>query len=411
MGFEFELLENLAEYLDVELNIVVAKSFLDLGLILAEGKADLIAHGLTITERRKEFVAFTDYLFLTKQVLVQRKPENWRKMKLHEIEQELIRDNVELLDQTVSVRANSSYFYRLDNLMEELGGRIYIDTMPDEYDTERLIEMVVDGKIKYTVADDYIASINASYFPELDVKVPMSFSQRIAWAVGKESPKLLGAINNWLKSLKGKPDFNVMYERYFEDKKDFRRRLSDEYFSVESGKISKYDDLIKRYADSIGWDWRLLSAMVYQESQFDPSAKSWAGAYGLMQLMPATAKEWGVTNRANPGQNIKGATSFLNYLWGRWDSIPDPVQRTKFTMASYNCGLYHVQDAVRLAAKNGSDVKKWDGNVESYMLLLAEPAYFNDPDVHYGYVRGLEPVTYVLEIFERYDHYKKFVSK
>jgi len=409
MGFEFELLENLAEHLNLELQIIVAKSALEMLELLHHGEADLIAYGLTITKNRKQYINFTDYLYLIHQVLVQRKPENWRKMKLHEIQAELISDNVELIGQTVSVRANSSFRYRLDNLMEELGDVIYIDTMQKNYETERLIEMVVDGEIKYTVADNNIASINASYYPEIDIKVPMSFSQRIGWVVSKGSPDLLSALNSWLVTIKNKPDFNVIYDRYFENKKDFRTRVRDDYYSSESGKISRYDELIKKYAVNLDWDWRLLSSLVYQESQFDPKAKSWAGAQGLMQLMPATAEELGVTIRTDPNDNIKGGTKYLEEMWDNWGDIPDSIQRIKFAMASFNCGYYHVRDAVRLAEKDGSNILMWDDHIEDYILLLSDPEYFNDPVVHYGYARGIEPFTYVFEIFERYEHYRTFV--
>ena len=411
MGFEFELLENLAEYLGLELQVIVAKSAIEMVSLLHQGEADLMAFGLTITNDRKQFVSFTDNLYLSHQVLVQRKPENWRKMKLHEIQQALISDNVELIDKTVSVRANTSYMHRLNNLMEELGDVIYIDTMPNNYKTERLIEMVVDGKIEYTVADYNIASINASYYPELDINVPMSFSQRIGWALSKDTPELLSALNKWLVVIKSKRDFNVIYERYFENKKDFRKRVGDDYYSMESGMVSKYDDLIKKYAAKMDWDWRLVSALVYQESQFNPQAKSWAGAQGLMQLMPATAKELGVTDRTNPEDNIKGGTKYLKEMWENWDDIPDSTQRIKFAMASYNCGYYHVRDAMRLAEADQLEYKYWDDQIEKYILKLSDPEFFNNPVVHYGYVRGMEPFTYVSEIFERYEHYKRFVAK
>jgi membrane-bound lytic murein transglycosylase F len=173
--------------------------------------------------------------------------------------------------------------------------------------------------------------------------------------------------------------------------------------------ISQYDDLIKKYANKMGWDWRLVSALVYQESQFNATAKSWAGAQGLMQLMPATAKELGVTNRSDSEDNIRGGTKYLKDMWDNWEDIPDSIQRIKFAMASFNCGYYHVRDAVRLAEKDGSNTLMWDDHIEDYILLLSAPEYFNDPVVHYGYARGAEPFTYVFEIFERFEHYRKFV--
>ncbi|MEE4287469.1 MAG: transporter substrate-binding domain-containing protein, partial [Mariniphaga sp.] len=164
MGFEYELLQRFADHLGVELEIVVSQNIDNLLDDLNGDSIDLVAHGITITSDRKETVNFTDYLYLTHQVLVQRKPKNWRRMSWSAVEKELIHDAIELIGDTVSVRKNSSYFQRLQNLSKEIGGEIYIDTLPGYLSTDRIIKMVVDGEIKYTVADNNIASINASYY-------------------------------------------------------------------------------------------------------------------------------------------------------------------------------------------------------------------------------------------------------
>ncbi len=411
MGYEYELLQRLADYLKLDLEIIVAKDNLDLYTQLMNGKADLIAHGLTVTTPRETFLNFTDYLYLSHQVLIQKKPENWRTMKLHEIQKELISDPIELIGDTVSVRNNSSYSHRLENLMEEIGGTINIDELASGLETDEIIRMVVEGKIKYTVADNYIAAINASYYPELDIKVPISFSQRIAWATRNNSNELKNEINNWLKAIKRTTDFNVIYQKYFENTRDFRKRINSEFYSLNNGKISKYDELIKEYAVPLDWDWRLLSSLIYQESQFDLQAKSWAEAQGLMQLMPATAEELGVKNISDPEDNIRGGTKYLRQLWERWDVIPDSIQRIKFTMASYNCGYYHVMDARKLCKRDQLNQNLWDNNVEFSILKLSKAEFYNDPLIKYGYVRGAEPFTYVEEIFERFEHYRNFISQ
>jgi len=151
--------------------------------------------------------------------------------------------------------------------------------------------------------------------------------------------------------------------------------------------------------------------LIYQESRFDAGAKSWAGAGGLMQIMPATAKGLGVKNRHDPTQSVIGGTKYLRILWNRFDSIPDDEQRQKFVMASYNCGHGHVVDAQRLAKKRGLDQNKWDDNVEKMILALMYRKNFTDPVVRYGYARGIEPYNYVTQIFERYQHYKEFIKK
>lgn len=411
MGFEYELLERFAESMDLELEIVIAKDLDNLIEELNQGNVDLVAHGLTITEERKKTVTFTQPLYLTKQVLVQKKPDNWRQMKWTQIENALVDDVIELIGDTISVRKNTSYFERLDNLSQEIGGEIYIDTVQGSYATEEIIKMVADGEVKYTVADKNIAKINASYYPILDVDVPISFSQRVAWVVRNDSPELLKAINDWLTEIKKGVDYYVIYNKYFKNKRGFKKRVKSEYLSLNQGKISKYDELIKKYAKKINWDWRLLASQIYQESRFQSKAKSWAGADGLMQVMPATAKELGITNRNDPEQSIRGGSAYLKQLYAQFEDIPDQTQRIKFTLAAYNCGFYHVLDALKWAKKMKLNPEKWDDHVENAILDLSIPKNYNDPIIKYGYVRGLEPFHYVEDIFKRYKQYQQLINE
>jgi membrane-bound lytic murein transglycosylase F len=211
--------------------------------------------------------------------------------------------------------------------------------------------------------------------------------------------------------MKKKTEYYVIYNKYFKNSKSYRRRVKSDFFSLESGRISRYDDLVRQYADSVGLDWRLLSSQIYQESRFNPRTKSWAGARGLMQLMPATAREFGVTGLYDPERSIVGGTRYLEYLQEQWKSeLPDSSRRIKFVLASYNAGPNHIKDARRLARKYKEDENQWE-TIENYLLKLSNPRYYNDPVVKYGYVRGEEPVAYVEEILRRYDHYSKFVSR
>lgn len=410
MGFEYEMLERFADYLGVELEIVVTTNIDSMLHKLNSGEVDLVAHGLTITSSRKEQVSFTKYLYLVHQVLVQRKPDNWRNVSWSALQAALIQDPMQLIGDTVSVRRNSSYFSRLQNLSDELGGPIHIDTLPGSLSTDEIIKLVVDGKIKYTVADNNIAGINASYYPNLDVSVPLSFSQRVAWAVRKTNPDLLAAANKWISSLKKEPEYYAIYNKYFKNERRFRRRVKSEFFSLNNKRISPYDGIIQNCAADLGWDWRLLASLVYQESKFEPGASAWTEASGLMQIMPETAVELGISDASDPTQNLEGGTRYLQELSKNFEYIPDSLQRIKFTMAAFNCGPGHVFDAQRLASKRGLDSLRWDDNVEVSMKSLSYPKNYNDPVVYYGYVRGIEPYTYVRQIFDRYYHYEQFIE-
>lgn len=411
MGFEYELLQRLAKELELDLKIVLVNNMDSIFQELNEGRADMIAHGLTITSDRKQKVHFTNYLYLTSQVLVQKKPDNWRKIRWSNLQRQLVHDAVDLINDTVTVRENSSYIKRLRNLSEELGDTIYINKLSGTMSTEKIINKVAEGEIKYTVADKNLAQIHAAYNPVLDVSVPISFSQRIAWAVRKNAPQLLEAVNQWIEKEKKGVDYYVIYNRYFKKNRDFRKRIKSDFMSLNGNKISKYDELIKKHSEHLGWDWRLVASLVYQESGFKPKAKSWAGAKGLMQIMPITAKELGVSNRNDPEQSLKGGTRYLKKLYKRFDEIPDSLQRIKLTMAAYNCGYSHVKDAQFLAEQKNLDPLVWNENVEEMILALSEPSNYQIPGVKFGYVNGIEPVTYVDQIFKRYEHYIKFIEK
>ena len=409
MGFEYELLQNFAKSIGVKFKVVKVKDMDEMIPMLKRGEGDIIAHGLTVTNERKREISFTNYYNLTHQVLVQRKPNKWWQMRQDHIDKILVKDVVELIGDTVSVRKESAYYERIGNLIKELGDTIYVDIVDGSYDTEGIIKMVSEGTIKYTIADNNIAEINKSFYSNLDISTPVSLSQRIAWSVRKDSPELKNSINKWIKEIKRSGYYNIIYKKYFKNRNQFKKRMKSDYSSLKSGKISKYDDIIKQYAEPLHWDWRLVSSVIYQESRFDHNVKSWVGAQGLMQLMPSTARELGVKNNT-PRENIKAGTKYLNTIYNRFDNVPDSIQRIKFTLASYNCGYGHVLDAQRLAEIINKDKNSWDNGVGDALVLLSKPKYYNKKGIKYGYVRGIEPYKYVNEIFERYENYKVLLN-
>lgn len=410
MGFEYELLKWLAEYLDLELNIEVAENLDNLVSHLNSGKGDIIAHNLIVTQDRKEYLRFTDYHTLTTQVLVQRKPENWKSIPAHQLDENLIRSPLQLIDEEVHVRLNTAYYARLLNLSEEIGGKINIIPADGDLSIEEIIKQVADGKISYTVADKNIALLNQTYYPGLDTETEVGLPQRVAWAVRKNSPELHAAVNEWLKEIRGSAKYNVIYNKYFKNEKAFIRRAESEFFSRTGNKISPYDTIIKTYAAEIDWDWRLLASLINQESDFNVNAKSWAGAIGLMQVLPGTARSFGISDLYNPWQNVNAGTAYIKYLTDFWEEIPDTLMRRKFILASYNAGPGHVEDARNLAKKYKKDPNIWEGNVADYLRLKSNPKYYNDEVVKYGYCRGDEPYYYVREIAERYEHYAAFIE-
>jgi membrane-bound lytic murein transglycosylase F len=410
MGYQFELLQELSNYLGLKLDISVSndvkKNFDD----LASGKVDLIAMNLTVTRNREKEFAFSEPHCYTRQVLVQRKKDK-KQVKNDNSPgfNKLIRNQLELAGKSIYVQENSSYAERLRALSNEIGDSINVIEIPD-YEVEQLIGMVAAGEIDYTVCDENLARVNKNYYDNIDVETPISFPQKIAWAMRKESQGLQDVVNRWMKSFKKTAKYKRIYQKYFLNKRS-THIVNDGFHSMKGGQFSVYDDIIKRESEKYDLDWRLVASIIYQESRFSPSIESWAGAVGLMQLMPETAKTFGVQKITSPVDNIRGGLKFLKWLDERLkEDVPDPEERLKFVLASYNVGLGHVQDAMRLAEKYGKDPSKWEGNVDFFLLNKSKPKYYNDPVVKYGYCRGEEPYYYVNDILERYEHYKNVVN-
>lgn len=411
LGFEYEMLELFAKENDLRLELRIIGQVENILDSLMAGKGDLVAANLTISQERKNLVAFTESLFRTRQVLVQRLPDNIRKLTRDEIEHSLIRDRLDLKDKKVMIRKNSSYELMLTNLIAETGLNLLIEYSQSDVVTDQLIEMVSNKEIDYTICDLNKAEIFNAYYDNIDIKTHMSLSQPIAWAVNKESTELLARLNSWIRKRSGSLEFNMINNKYFEMTKKKEKLIVREYDYVKEGKISDYDDLIKKYAASLNWDWRLLAAQIYNESKFDHSIKSWRGAVGLMQLMPKTALSYGIQEKelADPNKNIIAGTKHLAMLDAYWKkNLSDSLEVVKFTLASYNVGQGHVEDAIRLAKKYDVDPTKWDNNISQMLLNKTIPKYYNDPVVKYGYCRGREPVNYVKSILKNYELYSQY---
>jgi len=411
MGFEYDLLDLYAKEIGVGLEFHLTTDLLSTFDLLDKGIGDIIAYSLTVTKERKKRVSFTQPHLQARQMLIQRKPNNWRSLKLHEIENSLIRNQVDLVGEKIIVRPGSAYVDRLKNLSDEIGDELNIIEEYPEASTEEFIQMVSEGVIDFTIADEHVALVNSTYYSNIDVKTPISFPQQIAWAVRSNSPLLLGGLNDWIDHMKNRPEYYVIFNKYFKNPKTHLARAKSDYSNIFSGdKISPYDELIVEAAQTIGWDWKLLAAQIFQESRFNPKAKSWAGAVGLMQLVPRTGMAYGVTDLENPKNSLKAGTQHIQWLTNYWErKVVDSLERTKFILGSYNVGQGHVLDAYNLSKKYGEDPMQWN-NVTKYLLKKSEEKYFKDPVVKYGYCRCTEPVEYVYSIYNLYEHYRTLMS-
>lgn len=410
MGFNYELLKSFSDNIGIDLEIISENQLDNAFELLNTGKADLVAIGLTVNSSRKKDILFTEPIDETRQVLVQRKPRNWRSLTADAVDKKLIRNQLGLARKAIYVQAGSSHVERLETLASELGDSINIIEVP--FDSEKLIRDVAEGLIDYTVCDENIAIVNATYYRDIDIATPVSFPQNLAWGVRKEnSDKLLYELNRWITSYKKTGSYALLYAKYFRNSRSSMIVRSD-YYALSTGKVSRYDDMIKKYSGRIDWDWRLLASLICQESRFDPDVESGAGAIGLMQIMPLTGENFGIDITASPESNMKAGIEYINWLHSIFDSkIPDEKERINFILAAYNAGPGHVLDAMKLAEKHGMDPHKWDGNVAVWLLKKAEPKYFNDEVVKNGYFRGTESVAFVSQVINRYEHYKNIIPE
>ncbi|SFA93194.1 MltF family protein [Algoriphagus aquimarinus] len=395
MGYEYELLRDLAKRLNVQLHLVMVADIDKAFDYLQEGKVDLIAMNLEKNMERSEKASFSIPLGKMNTVLV----GNESSGKITAWDQ--------LASDTIYVREGAVYKSQLCALKDSLLLKYTIVTTPDHEET--LIDQVADGTIKWTIADQNIAQANATYYDGLDISWKVQKEGDVSWVVRENSPKLLTALDDWLED-KQKRFIPDLYAKYFLNSKNSYFRSNSPFSSLAGNQISVYDDMIKNGAEQLGWDWRLLASLVYKESRFDTVATSYAGAKGLLQLMPVTLERFGVDNPNDPQQSLMGGVRYLRYLDKFWmERVPDTSERLKFILASYNIGHGHVEDAWRLTMKFGENTQTW-ADVSKFLELKSDPDYYRDPIVKSGFAKGHLAVNYVKDVMSVFESYKALVE-
>ncbi|HSM06407.1 MAG TPA: transporter substrate-binding domain-containing protein [Longimicrobiales bacterium] len=287
---------------------------------------------------------------------------------------------------------NNPFLPVVESRQDSLGFELRIAR--DAESTGQLLDRLERGEADMTILESHLAE------PELadrdSVRVVHTWDDGTGrqWATRGDQPELLAALNAYLDREVGGLTHAVLIRKYFNP--ETRRVPPPE--PRPDGSLSPWDDLVREHAEPRGLDWRLLTAQMFVESRFDPEARSAAGAYGLMQMMPATARELGVEDIEDPEAQIEAGVRYLRWLYDRLPSSLTLDDRMAFTFAAYNAGFGHLTDARRVAERQGLDPDRWSGNVEQAMLSLSDPDVYRT--VPHGYVRGHEPVRYVRRINE-----------
>jgi len=389
MGFEYELARAFAAFLGVSLKVRIAPRWNGMIPNLLAEKGDFIAASMTITPERQQQVRFsTAYMKIQQHIIVQRGNQ-----EVHGV--------ADLAGRTVDVREGTSYQRQLERLQRQgiaVKIRLHADTP-----TENLIREVAEGRIAITIADSNIAKLNRRYYPNIRIAEPISGPQVLGWAFAPQAPRLLAKANAFFTRIRRNGVFEQIHRRYYANVDIYDFSDLTKFHRLIQTRLPRYADIIRRTAQEFHMDWRLLAAVIYQESHFNPRATSGAGAGGLMQLLPDIAKKMGVRNVFDPAQNIRAGVRHLKRFYDFYDRARDP-DRLYIALAAYNIGMGHVLDARNIAREKNLDPDKWSSLVHT-LPLLSEEKYFQK--AKYGYCRGTEPVRFVQKIRIYYDILKR----
>ncbi len=428
LGYDYERICAFAHENHMNIKFHVATSMKELISYVENNKVHIAAYEIPITAEYKQHVIHCGAPNETYQVLVQ--PAS----------PDTVNNVTQLIGKDIYVIHGSSYEARLKNLDSEIGGGIKIHAIEnDSLISEDLIDMVASGRLPFTIADSDIAQITKTYDDRINISLKVGFPQRSSWAVGNEWKWLADTINNWSKNDETVAQARVIKQRYFSMNKhhlDSMKAMSDslnniverhnqetvteqqedlkKIYSRKDGDISAYDQLFKKYAPTAGVEWTLLAAVAYVESNFNPQAKSWANAQGLMQIMPSTARSYGFTEEdlKDPEKSVYVASLIISKTNKFLQSyIPNNAERMRFTLGSYNAGVGHITDAIKLAQKYNKNPKVWYSNVEEALLWMTHPEFYNDPVCSYGYCRGTETINYVRQIENAYRVFRDYEAK
>lgn len=387
-GFEYELATSFAKFLGVELQ-VVETDYVDLLPNLNAGNIDLVAAGLSITPERLANVRFSpSYQEIKQQLVYKRKKGERRPRKLSS-----------LYGQTLEVASGSNHAERLRELQREHDGLRWTESV-DQH-ANGLMRRVSEGELKYTIADSHLVALNQGYYPNLRVGFDIGKPEKLAWAFRRSKDNsLYNASIQFFQRAKTDRTIENLDERFYGHVK-FRKYVGVRTFNRQiRERLPKFEGMFKKHAKIVGMDWRLLAAMGYQESHWDPDAESPTKVRGIMMLTTPTARSVGITDREDAEQSIKGGARYFMKLYRSLpDSVPDP-DRFWMTVACYNMGPKHLYDARKIAKQKGLNPNSWK-DVRNNIPLLAERQWYRKASS--GFARGPEAVQYVDNIRNYYD--------
>ena len=383
-GFEYELAKKYADYLGVQLKIVPSYNLEELFPKLDAGDVDFLAAGLAVTPKRLARYDFAPSYDEVSQKLVF-KQGNVRPRRLAD------------LTGSFMVTSSSSHAENLVLLKEAHSNLTWQET--SELDSEELLVKVLAGELDYTIADSHSLAINRRYYPEISIGFTIKKPAPLAWLVSKKGDdSILASLIEFFGQVHQDGTLLALDDKYYGHVEQFDYVDTRMFIKAIQDKLPLYQNLFVKHNQEL--DWRLLAAISYQESHWEPKARSYTGVRGMMMLTLATAKQMGIKSRLDVEQSISGGAKYFKKLINLMpDRIPNP-DRVWFALASYNVGFGHLNDARIITERMGGDPDRWV-EVKTRLPLLKQKKYYKQ--TKYGYARGEEPVHYVENIRRYYD--------
>ncbi len=380
--------------------MIVPPRWADLKQWMIEGKGDVVAACITISAAREK----------SKELKFCHPYGNFQEIVVTRQSDTRLKSIADLSGRTVHVRKLSHYWATMEKLQKESGINFELKAVPGTMETREILHRVESGEFDLTVADSGFLDIEINSGRKLRSALMFRTPHHYGWVVRKNNPELKASMDRFFEKKVGTSSYNYLYGKYFNQSVS-SKKFEDKVGSMKDAVISPYDDLIRISAAKYNFHWCLIASQMYQESSFNPTAKSWAGARGLMQLMPATAGELGLNDRSvlDPAKNIDAGVRYLGQQRKRVPAEVDAANRLYFGLAAYNGGYGHLIDARALAKKLGRNPNLWVENVDYAYTLLSTPEYA--AKAKYGYCRSDEITGYVRKIIARYVEYKSEIER
>lgn len=383
-GFEYELVKGFAEYLEVKLEVYPYYSYAELIDQLDSRRVDLLAANVTMTDARKSQYKFGPaYQTLNFELVYQKGQDRPR--------------NLDELEGSFTIIANDLYREPLQSKADEEYDVDWQETA--EKDIEELLELVAEGELDYTIADSNILAVARRRYPNLGIGFSITDSLQLAWMLNQATDdSVRAAMLEYFGDLRTSGKLAALEDKYFGHVRSFDFVDTRAFMRSVKRKLPKYRDMFEVHAGDL--DWRLLAAMAYQESHWDPKAVSPTGVRGMMMLTQATASDMGIAKRTDAEQSISGGARYFASLLRRIPARIQEPDRVWMAMAAYNIGLGHLEDARKLTERLGYNPDLWI-DVKKHLPLLRQKKYYKT--TRFGYARGNEAVNYVDNIRRYYD--------